>query len=60
MRCILRFLAREDGPTAVEYAVMMALILLAAISSISLLGSETGSSFSDSADKISTAFGNAS
>jgi pilus assembly protein Flp/PilA len=57
---VLRFLWRDDGPAAVEYAVMMALILMACISAITSLGSETNTSFSDSADKITTAISSAS
>ena len=33
-----RFLVSEDGPTAVEYAVMLALIITVAITSITALG----------------------
>ena len=33
------FLKREDGPTAVEYAVMLALIIVVCIAAISALGS---------------------
>ena len=34
----LRFIREEDGPTAVEYAIMLALIVLVCIASISVLG----------------------
>ncbi len=44
-----RFLASEDGPTAVEYAVIMALIVSALISSVQALSTATGSSFNKSA-----------
>jgi pilus assembly protein Flp/PilA len=37
-----RFLRDEDGPAAVEYAVLLALILMAIISAIGGLGVETG------------------
>jgi pilus assembly protein Flp/PilA len=40
------FLKREDGPTAVEYAVMLALIIVVCIAAISLLGTETNNTFS--------------
>jgi pilus assembly protein Flp/PilA len=42
MNALLRFLRDDDAATAVEYAVMLALILLVAISSISALGSQSG------------------
>jgi len=40
-----RFLKREDGPTAVEYAVMLALIVSVCIVSITALGSNTNKTF---------------
>jgi len=43
---IVRFLASEDGPAAVEYAVMLALILVGAISIVSSLGNHVSSTFS--------------
>ena len=43
---IQNFLKKEDGPTAVEYAVMLALIIVVCIAAISALGSNTNSTFS--------------
>ncbi len=40
------FLVSEDGPTAVEYAVMLALILVACITIITTLGTSVSSTFS--------------
>ncbi len=40
------FLASEDGPTAVEYAVMLALILVACITIVTSLGTSTSGTFS--------------
>ncbi len=42
MTRLLRLLREEDAATAVEYAVMLALILLVAIGSISALGTQSG------------------
>jgi pilus assembly protein Flp/PilA len=39
------FLKREDGPTAVEYAVMLALIIVVCIAAISALGSNAEGTF---------------
>ena len=36
---LFRFLKNEDGPTAVEYAVMLALIIVVCITAITTLGS---------------------
>jgi pilus assembly protein Flp/PilA len=41
-----RFLADESGPTAVEYAVMLALILVACITVVSTLGTNVSKTFS--------------
>jgi pilus assembly protein Flp/PilA len=43
---ILRFLQSEDGPTAVEYAVMLALIVVACIAIIQNLGTSISGTFS--------------
>jgi pilus assembly protein Flp/PilA len=40
-----RFLVSEDGPTAVEYAVMLALILVAAITVVTTLGQSVSKTF---------------
>ena len=42
---ISRFLTAEDGPTAVEYAVMLALILVACIAIVTNLGTSASSTF---------------
>jgi pilus assembly protein Flp/PilA len=52
------FLAEEDGTTAVEYAVMLAMIIAVCIISVTFLASKTADSFDTSADAISGAFGN--
>jgi pilus assembly protein Flp/PilA len=45
-RWMVEFLKKEDGPTAVEYAVMLALIVVVCIASITSLGTTTNSTFS--------------
>ena len=42
---VANFLKREDGPTAVEYAVMLALIIVVCITAISVLGSSANGTF---------------
>lgn len=44
-----RFLADESGPTAVEYAVMLALIVVVCITAITTLGTNAASTFNDAA-----------
>ena len=43
---LVNFLKAEDGPTAVEYAVMLALIIVVCIAAITTLGSNANSTFS--------------
>ena len=44
---IQRFLREEDGPTAVEYAVMLALIIIVCITAITTLGTNANGVFSN-------------
>ncbi|HLN29704.1 MAG TPA: Flp family type IVb pilin [Gemmataceae bacterium] len=39
------FVMNEDGPTAVEYAVMLALIIVVCIGAITTLGTNANSTF---------------
>ena len=45
-RQVVSFLRSEDGPTAVEYAVMLALIIVVCITAITALGSNANNTFS--------------
>jgi pilus assembly protein Flp/PilA len=45
-RQVVEFLKKEDGPTAVEYAVMLALIIVVCIAAITALGSNASQTFS--------------
>jgi pilus assembly protein Flp/PilA len=49
MRNLLRharqFLVSEDGPTAVEYAVMLALIVVVCLTAIQAVGTNANSTF---------------
>ena len=45
MNKAVRFLKKEDGPTAVEYAVMLALIIVVCIIAITTLGSNSNRTF---------------
>ncbi len=48
------FLRREDGPTAVEYAVMLALIIVVCISAITALGSNANKTFTTVGSKLAS------
>ena len=41
------FLVSEDGPTATEYAVMLALIIVVALGAISVLGTKVSTVFTN-------------
>ena len=43
----VRFLKKEDGPTAVEYAVMLALIIVVCIAAITTLGTKTNAVYAN-------------
>jgi len=42
---ITNFIRNEDGPTAVEYAVMLALIIVVCITAVTTLGSNSNKTF---------------
>jgi pilus assembly protein Flp/PilA len=42
---LVEFLKSEDGPTAVEYAVMLALIIVVCLAAIQILGTNANSAF---------------
>ncbi len=44
-KSIKKFLVSEDGPTAVEYAVMLALIIVISLTAISAVGSNANAKF---------------
>ena len=56
-RTLLHFLQNEDGPTAVEYAVMLALIIVVCIAAITTLGTRANCTFSNAS--LNIAAGNA-
>ena len=44
---VRHFLVSEDGPTAVEYAVMLALIIIVCLVAISSIGTNANQTFTD-------------
>ncbi|GAA4427363.1 Flp family type IVb pilin [Bremerella cremea] len=53
---IVCFLRSEDGPTSVEYAILLAMILMAVIGSITFIGTLTKDSFNYSKTEIERTF----
>ena len=51
-QAVVNFLKREDGPTAVEYAVMLALIIVVCITAITALGSNANKTFTSVGNTI--------
>jgi pilus assembly protein Flp/PilA len=49
---VQRFLVSEDGPTAVEYAVMLALIVIVCLTAISSLGTAARDTFDEVANSV--------
>ena len=52
-----RFLVSEDGPTAVEYAVMLALIIIVCLTAISAIGTNANKTFTNVAASIGASGG---
>jgi pilus assembly protein Flp/PilA len=52
---VVSFLQREDGPTAVEYAVMLALIIVVCITAITAIGTNANKTFNNVANNLTTA-----
>ncbi len=44
---VKRFLVSEDGPTAVEYAVMLALIVVVCLTAIQAIGTNAATTFTN-------------
>lgn len=51
---INRFLKSEDGPTAVEYAVMLALIVVVCLGAITAIGTNANTTFTNVANQLGT------
>ena len=54
-QAVVNFMKREDGPTAVEYAVMLALIIVVCLAAITTLGQNANSTFTTVGNKIGSA-----
>jgi pilus assembly protein Flp/PilA len=49
-----RFLTSEDGPTAVEYAVMLALIIIVCLVAIQSVGTNTSTTFTNVGNSLAS------
>ena len=54
LNSLRRFLVADDGPTAVEYAVMLALIIIVALTAIQTLGTRTSRAFNNVSEQLNT------
>ncbi|HEV3022435.1 MAG TPA: Flp family type IVb pilin [Pirellulales bacterium] len=52
IRSVSRFIVSEDGPTAVEYAVMLALIVIVCLGAITTVGTTTSATFQSIATSL--------
>jgi pilus assembly protein Flp/PilA len=57
MKLFKNLLVEEDGPTAVEYAVMLALIVGVCIGAVHAMATATAESFDQSADELDSVLG---
>jgi pilus assembly protein Flp/PilA len=51
---VRNFLVNEDGPTAVEYAVMLALIIVVCLTAITAVGTNANTTFNNVATQLAT------
>jgi pilus assembly protein Flp/PilA len=51
-KAVWNFLKNDDGPTAVEYAVMLALIIVVCIAAVRVLGTNASTTFNNVATTI--------
>ena len=49
---VQKFIQAEDGPTAVEYAIMLALIVIVCIAAVQAIGSAANTTFTNVATKL--------
>ena len=49
---VMNFLKSEDGPTAVEYAIMLALIVIVCLTAIQAIGDNANTAFNTIATEI--------
>lgn len=54
IRPLISFLKKEDGPTAVEYAVMLALIIVVCIVAITALGTNANKTFTKVSNTVAS------
>ena len=47
VKSLVNFVQNEDGPTAVEYAVMLALIIVVCITAITAVGNNAAAKFNN-------------
>jgi pilus assembly protein Flp/PilA len=52
-----KLLREEDGPTSVEYAVMLALIVAACVGAVNAMATATANSFDESAQELDGVLG---
>ncbi|MGD9126178.1 MAG: Flp family type IVb pilin [Planctomycetia bacterium] len=52
LKKVQHFLVSEDGPTAVEYAVMLALIIVVCLATIGALGEYANDTFQNVQDQL--------
>jgi pilus assembly protein Flp/PilA len=53
-KSLIAFLKQEDGPTAVEYAVMLALIIVVCLTAIAAVGTNAEATFTAVSNKLSS------
>jgi len=55
LRRTRQFLVSEDGPTAVEYAVMLALIIVVCLTAVQAIGTNANTTFNSISEQLKPA-----
>jgi pilus assembly protein Flp/PilA len=51
-KSVVKFVKAENGPTAVEYAVMLALIIVAVIGAVTTVGTKSSGTFTTTGNSL--------
>ena len=54
MQKVRRFFKSDEGPTAVEYAVMLSLIVVVCLTAIKSIGTKTNTTFNNVATSVAS------
>jgi pilus assembly protein Flp/PilA len=54
LKWFVDFVRREEGPTAVEYAIMLVLVIVVCVASVAVLGSNSSNTFKNVGTRVAS------